>query len=186
DLREPPQSLRVFITKSSFFPMWELVTMHADIKLGRLFGIEIGLHFSWLLIAALIVVVLMGRFSSVHPDWSDAVIWTTSIATAILFFVSLVAHELSHALVARLFHMPVRSITLFALGGIANIEKEALSAKAEFWMGIVGPITSAVIGLSCIWSAILISGSANLRALSPLNESLAWLGFINLAIAAFN
>src|SRR5438034_8224846 len=121
--------------------------MKAQIKLFRVFGIQIGLHYSWLLIAVLIVLSLAGQFTATNPQWGASTIWSVSILTALLFFATIVIHELSHAAIAKARGLPVRSITLFALGGVAQIEKEASDAKTEFWMGIAGPITSAVIGL---------------------------------------
>ena len=121
--------------------------MRPSIRLGRLFGIEIGVHYSWLLIAFLIVFSLAGHFQLTNPQWPPQVIWSLAVITALLFFASIVVHELAHAAVALRQGMPVRSITLFALGGVANIEKDATDANSEFWMAIAGPITSAVIGL---------------------------------------
>ena len=113
--------------------------MQPQIRLGRIFGIEIGLHYSWLIIAVLIATSLAGHFSEAHPGWEATTIWATAIITALLFFAAIIVHELSHAAVAKLRGLPVRSITLFALGGVAQIGKEAADAKTEFWMGIAGP-----------------------------------------------
>src|SRR5881296_4005726 len=120
--------------------------MEAQIKLFRIFGIQIGLHYSWLLIALLVAFSLAGQFAATNPQWGGSVIWAVSILTSVLFFAAIVVHELSHAAIARLRGLPVKSITLFALGGVAQIGKEAADAKTEFWMGIVGPLTSALIG----------------------------------------
>ena len=120
--------------------------MRPTIRLGRFFGIDIGLHYSWLIIAFLIVFSLAGHFQSTNPQWPPPVIWSLAAITALLFFASIVVHELSHAAVAKSRGMSVRSITLFALGGVANIEKESSDAKSEFWMAIVGPVTSVIIG----------------------------------------
>lgn len=88
------------------------------VRLGRIFGIEIGLHFSWFVIAALLTMSLAGHLYSVNPAWSPALIWTAAGLTALAFFAAIVLHELSHAAVARARGVPVPSITLFALGGI--------------------------------------------------------------------
>src|SRR5579871_3626497 len=120
--------------------------MKSSIPLGRVFGIEVGLHYSWFLIALLITMSLSGQFQAVHPGWGASVIWTTALMTALLFFATLLAHELSHALVARSRGLTTKSITLFALGGVAQIEKEPQDPKSEFWVGIAGPIASVVIG----------------------------------------
>src|SRR6202008_141712 len=124
--------------------------MKAQIKLGRIFGVEIGIHYSWFIIALLITFSLLGHFEENNPSWSEGLRWSVSIVTALLFFASIVVHELSHAMVAKSRGLPVRSITLFALGGVAQIEKEAADASTEFWMGIIGPITSFVIGVICL------------------------------------
>lgn len=160
--------------------------MEATIKLGRIYGIEIGLHYSWLIIAVLISLSLSTHFSEAHPDWSSGTIWTMSLITALLFFVAIVVHELSHALVARMNDLPVRSITLFALGGVAQIEKEAPSGRIEFWLGIVGPITSALIGAICLGISYLLGWIPMSEPNTPLMAMLVWLGYINIALAVFN
>src|SRR5262245_53549766 len=121
--------------------------MRPSIRLGKLFGIEIGLHYSWFIIALLIFFSLVAHFKMINPQWSVALAGTLAAVTALLFFASIVAHELSHAAVANARNMPVKSITLFALGGVANMEKDSTDAKSEFWMAIAGPITSAVLGI---------------------------------------
>ena len=156
--------------------------MRSQIKLGKIFGIEIGLHYSWFLIALLMVFSLSAQFHSTNPGWSDQVVLTMSIETAILFFVSLLLHELAHSLVAKSNGLPVREITLFALGGVSQIEKNPTSAKLEFWMAFVGPLTSAVIGSLCIAAARLLGNPS----VDPGAAILLWLGYINLTLAAFN
>jgi Zn-dependent protease len=111
--------------------------MKAHIKLGRVLGIEIGLHISWFIIAFLIILSLANQFQLVNPGWGEGVFWTTAVATGLLFFVIIILHELSHAIVAKARNLPVRSITLFALGGVAQIEGEAGEPNTEFFMGIV-------------------------------------------------
>lgn len=161
-------------------------TMRAHIKLGRIFGIAVGLHYSWIIIALLVTLSLRSQFAAVHPDWSDAATWTTSIVTGLLFFVSILLHELSHAAVAKLRGLPVRSITLFALGGVAQIEKDAADAKTEFWMGIIGPITSAVIGIVCLVLSYLLGWNLADEPNGPVASMFMWLGVINIALAIFN
>jgi Zn-dependent protease len=156
--------------------------VRSQITLGRVFGIKIGLHYSWFLIALLIVFSLSSEFHASNPAWGDSVILTMAIATAILFFVSLLLHELAHSLVATSNNLPVKEITLFALGGVSQIEKNPTSAKVEFWMAFVGPLTSAVIGVVCLTLTRLIGNSSS----DPLMGMLQWLGYINLTLAAFN
>jgi Zn-dependent protease/CBS domain-containing protein len=160
--------------------------MEAQIKLGRIFGVQLGLHYSWLLIALLITLSLAGHFSATNAHWGSVSIWILAIATSLLFFASIVVHELSHAAVAKARGLPVRSITLFALGGVAQIEKESADPKTEFWMGIVGPITSAVIGVVCLALAWALGWSAGATPGTPLLAMAVWLGYINITLAAFN
>jgi Zn-dependent protease len=103
-----------------------------------------------------------------------------------LFFVSILLHELSHAAVAKLRGIPVRAITLFALGGVAQIEKDAADAKSEFWMGIIGPISSVAIGIVCLAVAWLLGWNFSTETPSPAMAMFMWLGFINIALAVFN
>jgi Zn-dependent protease/predicted transcriptional regulator len=156
--------------------------LRSQITIGRIFGIKIGLHYSWFLIALLIVFSLSSQFHSSNPAWGDGVILTLALATALLFFISLLLHELAHSLVAKANELPVKEITLFALGGVSQIEKNPLSAKVEFWMAIVGPLTSAVIGGICLTLARLIGDASS----NPWIAMLLWLGYINLSLAAFN
>src|SRR6266849_6340475 len=156
--------------------------MRSNIKLGRVFGITIGLHFSWFLIALLIVFSLSSQFHATNPEWGDGEILVLSIVTAILFFVSLLLHELAHSLVATRNGLPVREITLFALGGVSQIEKNPVSAKVEFWMAFVGPLTSAVIGAVCLMLGRLTGDPSS----NPWMAMLLWLGYINLMLAGFN
>ena len=156
--------------------------MKSQIKLGRIFGIQIGLHYSWFVIALLIVFSLSSQFRAINPQWGDGVITIMAVTTAILFFVSLLLHELAHSLVATSNNLPVKEITLFALGGVSQIEKNPTSAVVEFWMAFVGPLTSAVIGVVCALLARLLGDPAS----NPAMAMLLWLGYINLTLAAFN
>ena len=160
--------------------------MKAHIKLGRVFGVAIGLHYSWLIIALLVTLSLRSQFAVDHPNWGVSTIWTIAIVTGLLFFVSILLHELSHAAVARLRGIPVRGITLFALGGVAQIEKDAADAKSEFWMGIVGPITSVVIGVLCLVLALMLGWDLAAEPDSPAAAMFMWLGYINIALGIFN
>lgn len=160
--------------------------MQAQIKLGRIFGVEIGLHYSWFIIALLITLSLAGHFRAHNPEWGQGLSWVLAIITALLFFASIVAHELSHAVVAKSRGLPVRSITLFALGGVAEIEKEPEDPKTEFWMGIIGPITSVVIGVICLLLAYALGWVPPEFPNTPLPSMLMWLGYINVVLGLFN
>lgn len=160
--------------------------MRSQIKLGTIFGVELGLHYSWLVIALLITLSLVGQFHATNQDWSDTIVWATAILTGLLFFACLFAHELSHALVARARGLPIHKITLFLLGGVAQMEKEAADPKTEFWMAIAGPITSSVLGVLLLGLARLAGWTPPASPLTPGTALLVWLGYINLALAAFN
>ena len=160
--------------------------MKSQIKLGTIFGVELGLHYSWLVIALLITFSLVSQFHAVNRNWSDALVWSTAILTGLLFFACLFAHELSHAVVAKAHGIPVHKITLFLLGGVAQIEKDASYPKTEFWMAIVGPITSGVLGLVILGLARLSGWTPGTAATTPGTAVLVWLGYINLALGAFN
>ena len=160
--------------------------MKAHIKLGRIFGVAVGLHYSWIIIALLVTLSLRSQFAVDHPNWDVSTIWAIAIITGLLFFVSILLHELSHAAVAKLRGIPVRAITLFALGGVAQIEKDAADAKSEFWMGIIGPITSIAIGLVCLVLASLLGWNFPTESNTPPAAMFMWLGYINIALAIFN
>lgn len=160
--------------------------MHSQIRLGRIFGVEIGLHYSWIVIALLIVFSLAGYFRETNSQWGDGVVLITAVATGVLFFAAIVAHELAHSVVAKSRGLPVKSITLFALGGVAQIEKDAPDAKTEFWIAIIGPITSFVIGGILLALSLLAGWAPMETAKTPLLAMMVWLGYINIALGVFN
>ena len=104
--------------------------MKAQVKLGRIAGISIGLHYSWFIIALLIALSLAQHFRGVAPRWSTTVVWTAAVVTGVLFFAALLLHELAHSLLAKARGLRVRAITLFALGGVSQIESEEVKAKS--------------------------------------------------------
>jgi len=158
----------------------------AQVKLGRIAGISIGLHYSWFIIALLIALSLAQHFRDVTPQWSSTVVWATAVVTSMLFFAALLLHELAHSLLAKARGLRVRAITLFALGGVSQIESEASDAKSEFWIAIAGPITSAVIGLVILGTARLAGWAPGAEPAIPVIAVLVWLGYINIMLAAFN
>jgi Zn-dependent protease len=160
--------------------------MRAQIKLGRVSGIELGLHYSWLLIALLITLSLEGHFRTTNPDWGAATVWAAALATGLLFFAGIVLHELSHSVVANARGLPVRSITLFALGGVAQMERDAPDPKTEFLVGIAGPVMSIVIGLVCLGLAYAAGWTGVATPRQPVPAVLVWLGYINIVLAVFN
>ena len=160
--------------------------MNSNVKLGRISGIEIGLHYSWFIIAALIVFSLGEHFRQVNPDWGAGEIWTTALFTAVLFFVTLLLHEFAHSLVAQSRGLKVKAITLFALGGVSQIQDDATDAKTEFWVAIAGPITSLIIGFGCLGVALGLGWQRSTEPHTPVTGVLVWLGYINISLAIFN
>lgn len=167
--------------------------MQSGIDLGRIFGIHIRIDWSWFLIFFLITWNLGTSFFALHPEWG-AIAWITAIVAALLFFISVLAHELAHSLMARAQGIPVRNITLFLFGGVANIQREPQSPRAEFLITIVGPIASFVIGFALLSLAGLNTAAmetlnnpeAVVRQLTPLTTLLLWLGSVNVTLALFN
>jgi Zn-dependent protease/predicted transcriptional regulator len=169
--------------------------MKSGFSIGRVFGINIRIDWSWLLIFALITWNLATVFAQVHPGWNLWLAWLTALVAALLFFGSVLAHELAHSLVARARGIPVRSITLFLFGGVSNIQREPPSPLAEFLITIVGPITSVVLGLVFIWMSGVAIGPLGtavnqptdlIASLDPVTTLLLWLGPINILVGVFN
>jgi Zn-dependent protease/predicted transcriptional regulator len=153
---------------------------NSGLRIGKILGIPIYVHTSWVIIFALITFSLGTQFTQQHPGWSPARHWTLGVVTAILFFASVIFHELSHSFVALRYRIPVQSITLFVFGGIARIDAEPSSAKQEFNIAIAGPVSS-----------FFLSGLFFLVGrLAPGNEMVVatttWLSEINFFLAAFN
>jgi Zn-dependent protease/CBS domain-containing protein len=163
-----------------------LGNVSGSVRVARLFGIDINIHFSWLLIFFLVVLNLADSFPQQFPQWSNQKGLVVASITAFLFFGSVLAHELAHSLVARRFHMSVSSITLFLLGGVANLRKEPPSAQAEFFMAAAGPATSVVIGVLGLGVAFLVDPRAGLPNAEAIQAVAAYLGTVNLYLAAFN
>ncbi len=156
------------------------MTRHT-IPLGRILGIPIGLDYSWFLIFGLITWTLaVGYFPAEFKGWPPSEYWLVGAVTACLFFVSVLLHELGHSVVALRYKVPVRSITLFIFGGVAQIGGEPPSAIAEFWIAIAGPVVS--FALAALFSLLepLLAGAAPLLALAK------YLAYINGVLALFN
>jgi Zn-dependent protease/CBS domain-containing protein len=160
--------------------------MNSNVKLGKVSRIEIGLHYSWFIIAVLIVLSFGEHFRQVNPNWSTGQIWTTGLVTAALFFVSLLLHELAHSLVAQARGLKVNGITLFALGGVSQLQEDATDAKTEFWVAIAGPIASLIIGFGCLGIALGLGWHRSTEPLTAVAGVLVWLGYINIILAGFN
>ncbi len=149
-------------------------------RIGRIFGIDIVVNLSWLFIFAFVAWSLADvgpfRLISVTPLQR----MTLGIGTALLFFASVLAHELAHSLVARRRGIPIKQITLFIFGGVSQLEGEPSSAPIEAWIAFVGPLTSLVLGV------IFFGVSALLGSRTPLGVASAYLGFANVVLGLFN
>ncbi len=148
--------------------------MGSTFNLGRLFGIQFRLHFSWFIIFILVT------FSLVYPDYSQWLYWVMGIVASLLFFGSVVAHELAHSLVGRANGIPIESITLFIFGGVAQMTREATRPGAELKMAAAGPLCSLVIG--GLFGLLLLIPEIP----EPIAVMIFWLAVMNGLLAAFN
>ena len=155
--------------------------MTASINLGRIWGIPIGLHWSLLLVFGLLSWSLaLGYFPEEYPTLSPPAYWLLAAFTSLLFFGSVLLHELGHAIVALRNQIPVRGITLFIFGGVAQLEREAPTSGAEFRIAIAGPAVS--LALAAVFGGIwLLDQQIPLLAAPSI-----WLARINLILAVFN
>ncbi len=154
--------------------------MKPGLRIGYIFGIPIYLHPSWLIIFALITLSLATQYTQQHPLWNPAQHWALGVLTSLLFFGSVLFHELAHSVVAQRYKIPVVSITLFVFGGVARIGKEPNNARQEFNIAIAGPLASFFL-------AGVFYGLARLFPFSEMVGALTtWLSGTNAALALFN
>jgi Zn-dependent protease len=119
------------------------MVMHSGFRIGRVFGIDIRVDWSWLFIFVLVAWNLSTVFSQSHSDWGPVLIWGTALLAAILFFASVLGHELAHSLVAKAQGVPVRDITLFMFGGVSNIQRDPDSPDAGWLWWVRLPVLSS-------------------------------------------
>src|ERR1700730_5705765 len=156
--------------------------MLGTFRIGKIAGIDIDIHVSWIIIVVLLTVSLAtGWFPQLYPGWPPAEYWAVGFFSAILLFVSVLLHELAHSLVARRRGLPVKSITLFIFGGVSNLEQEPKSAGVEFQMAFVGPLTSIVIGVVAYLLQLPLQGSK-----TPAEAILYYIGIMNIILGIFN
>ncbi len=158
-----------------------------SLRVFRLAGIDVLVHWSWLAVFFLLVWWLSdGFYGEVnrYAHWSDTEVWGASIVTTFLFFGSVLLHELSHSLVARRLGIPVSNITLFIFGGVSALEKEPDDAGQEFKVAIVGPLTSFALGAvaGILALALHTSGNGN----TVVGAIAEYLAIINVAVGIFN
>lgn len=155
--------------------------MNTKLRIGSIGGIAISIHASWLLVYALISWSLaVGYFPSAIEGLGTVAAWISGLLAALLLFVSVLLHELSHAFVARAWHVGVRGITLHVFGGVSELEGEPPSPRAEFLIAVVGPVTSLAI-------AAVLWGVLGLDVLGPNARAVVtYLAFVNSAVGVFN
>lgn len=151
-------------------------------RLGSIDGTEIGVHYTWILIFALITWSLaQGFFPQAHPGWSTGAYWGTGVAVALLLFVSVLLHELGHSVVAQAKGMPVQGITLFIFGGVSRLEEEPEKPRTEFAMSIAGPLASLALA-GVFWGLTYMVPDQD----SSIGAMLGYLAYINAILAGFN
>jgi Zn-dependent protease/predicted transcriptional regulator len=156
--------------------------MEASISLGHIRGIPIGLHYSWFIVFGLLTFSLAsGFFPRMYPDWEPIVYWITGALASILLFVSVLLHELGHAFTAQAKGIPVRSITLFIFGGVANIGEDSETARDEFAIAIMGPVVS--VAIAAISGALYFTIG---RIQEQFEAVLMYLAIVNTILVVFN
>lgn len=154
------------------------------LKIFKIKGFEIKIDPSWLIIAALIAWSLSQHyFPSAHPGETRGVYLFMAVTATLCFFASLLLHELAHSIVARRLGVPIKGITLFLFGGVAELEAEPQSARAEFWIALAGPVMSLLLSLA-FGSLALLAGLVS--GLETIATVLSYLAAINLILALFN
>jgi Zn-dependent protease/predicted transcriptional regulator len=150
------------------------------VRIGRILEIPIYVHASWLIIFVLITMSLAMQFAQEHPQWTTVQHWSVGVATSLLFFASVVFHELSHSVVARFYKIRVISITLFVFGGVARLGREPAKPMQEFNIAIAGPIASLALAFGFYSLTLFFPYAQMVGALA------VWLWQTNAALALFN
>ncbi len=155
--------------------------LESSFQIGRVAGIRIGIHYTWLIIFFLINTSLFYVFKQELADWSDTTAFLTALVTSTAFFASIILHELGHSIVAIRNGISVKSITLFIFGGVAQSERESDSAAVEFKVAIAGPLVSITLAGIFFLLRDLVGQEG-----TPVYVSLDWLATINFIVAIFN
>jgi Zn-dependent protease len=152
----------------------------SGLRIGKILGIPIYLHSTWVFIFAAITYIIASQLKQLHPLWTDTQHWTVGVLTSLLFFASVLFHELGHSVVAQHYKIRVVSITLFLFGGLARIEREPSNAIQEFNIAIAGPLASGLLASAFFGLTLLLPYSQTVGALAT------WLCRTNAALAIFN
>ncbi len=156
------------------------MTPRPGLRIGKILGIPIYLHSTWVIIFAAITYIIAMQFTQDHPQWSVQQHWIVGVLTSLLFFASVLFHELSHSVVAQHYKIRVVSITLFIFGGVARIERDPSKAIQEFNIAIAGPLASGFLAAAFGGVNFIFPKTQMVGALAD------WLWRTNLALAVFN
>jgi Zn-dependent protease len=158
--------------------------VNENLSLGRIAGIHVGLNWSLLVVVALIAWSLAGSIlPSADPGQPLAAYWTAGVISAVVYLLSLLAHELAHSIVAQRRGVRVEGITLWLFGGVSQFSSDTTSPGASALITFVGPLTSLVLG--AVFSAVA-AGLGGVPHIGLLRATLAWLGYINILLGLFN
>ena len=157
--------------------------MRGSVRLGSILGVPIILNLSWFFTFAFVTLILGLRvYPDVFKDSSPWLPWAMAVASGLLFFASILTHEMAHSLIARAYGIPVKGITLFIFGGVSQITKEAARPLVEFIMAFAGPATSVLLSGLFLGLWWLTGGGDD----QPLPVMWEWLWLMNLGLGAFN
>src|SRR5687767_12551152 len=165
-----------------------------SMQLARVFGIRIGVDASWFVVLFFFIYVLSGTFRA-SLDTSETVAYGTAVAAVMLFFGSLVMHELGHALMARRLGIGIVGIDLWFFGGLAKMDRDADSPGTEFKVAVAGPLVTLAVVLACVGAGVAVAGAEAFQSAIPVSRGArgpallqltAWLGLVNTALFVFN
>ena len=152
-----------------------------SVRVGRILGVELRLDYSWFVVFVLVAWMLAGHhFPMMSPGWTPATYWAVGVMVSVLFFASVVAHELGHSTVSRALGVPVHDITLFIFGGAARLSREPHRPRDEFLIAAAGPVVSLALGAG-FWALGRIADAGG-----PVHAAATWLAGINVVLAVFN
>ena len=155
--------------------------LESSFRLVTVAGIRIGVHYTWFIVFLLLSSSLFAVFRNTHPEWSGHATLLTALVSTLLFFVSIILHELGHSLVAIARGVKVRAITLFVFGGMAHTEKDADTAATEFLIAIAGPLVSFALAWLFHFLKLWLAPYSEAAM-----EAADWLATINFMVAIFN
>ena len=155
--------------------------MGASLRLGRILGIPVEINASWLVVFLLLTFVLVQEFGEANLNWPVAQRWIVAIGLVLLFFISVLTHELSHSVLARHKGIPVQGITLFIFGGVSRLGRQPDRPMTEFSVAVVGPLTSLLLA-AVFGGAWYLLGTSD----STLGVILFLLAWANLSLGVFN